>query len=150
MSTRVFVDTNVLLYFRDASEPAKQKIAKSVFEFLWQTKTGRLSVQVLNEYFVNVTQKLSPGLSREAAWDDVDSFKSWNPIPIDLPLMRRAFEIRQAHSISWWDALIVGAALSAGCTRLLSEDLSQEVDYGGIQVVNPFTPDFDIEQLVKD
>ena len=62
MSDNVFVDTNILLYSRDASEPEKQAIASARLDDLWENRTGRLSVQVLNEYFVNVTRKLDPGL----------------------------------------------------------------------------------------
>ena len=71
MSDSIFEDTNILLYARDASEPEKQKIAARRLDELRETRSGRLSVQVLNEYFVNVTGKLNPGLSREEAWDDM-------------------------------------------------------------------------------
>jgi predicted nucleic acid-binding protein len=62
MSDNIFVDTNILLYARDASEPEKQPIAAQWIDQLWDGQNGRLSVQVLNEYFVNVTRKLEPGL----------------------------------------------------------------------------------------
>ena len=75
-----FVDTNVLVYARDAISPKKQQQAHSWLEQLWRQKTGRLSYQVLQEYYITVTQKLSPGLEISDARDDVRVFETWNPI----------------------------------------------------------------------
>ena len=69
----VFVDTNVFLYARDAGEAAKQPHAAAWLVYLWREQIGRTSVQVLSEYYVNVTRKLNPGLPAEEAWDDVEA-----------------------------------------------------------------------------
>lgn len=66
------MDTNILLYARDRSEPDKQPLAEALMRELWDKRAGRLSIQVLNEYFVNATQKLNPGLSRSEAWSDIE------------------------------------------------------------------------------
>lgn len=138
MSDSIFVDTNILLYARDATEPAKQAVASARLDELWDGGTGRLSVQVLNEYFVNVTRKLDPGLSPEEAWDDIESLAAWEPLPLDMAILNRAYATQRRYQLSWWDSLIVAAAEAAGCTRILSEDLSDRADYFGITVENPF------------
>lgn len=138
MSDNVFVDTNVLLYSRDASEPEKQAVACARLDELWEKHSGRLSVQVLNEYFVNVTRKLVPGLPPEEAWDDIESLSAWQPVPLDMPVLTRAFAVQRRYGLSWWDSLIVAAAEVAGCARILSEDLADGASYFGITVENPF------------
>lgn len=138
MSDNVFVDTNILLYSRDASEPEKQALASARLDELWEAHTGRLSVQVLNEFFVNATRKLDPGLSPEEAWDDIEALSAWEPLPIDMAILARAFSVQQRYGLSWWDSLIVAAAEASGCSRILSEDLSDGASYFGIIVENPF------------
>ncbi len=138
MSDNVFVDTNILLYSRDASEPAKQAIAVARLDELWRKRTGRLSVQVLNEYFVNATRKLQPGLPPEEAWDDIEALSAWNPQPLDMAILTRAYAVQRRYLLSWWDSMIIAAAEAAGCARILSEDLSDETSYFGITVENPF------------
>lgn len=140
MSDSIFVDTNILLYARDASEPTKQVIASARLDELWDGGTGRLSVQVLNEYFVNVTGKLNPGLSAEEAWDDIEALSAWDPLPLDMAILNRAYAAQRRYQLSWWDSLIVASAEAAECTRILSEDLSDGANYFGITVENPFKP----------
>ncbi|MHC4886224.1 MAG: PIN domain-containing protein [Planctomycetota bacterium] len=138
MSARVFVDTNILVYRQDSTEVVKQPIAESCLEQLWREKTGRISVQVLNEYFVTVTRKLSPGLSSEEAWSDVCALMAWEPVDMTVDLLKMAKRVQEVHSISWWDALIVAAAQKAKCDIIYSEDLSAGQIYAGVLVVNPF------------
>jgi predicted nucleic acid-binding protein len=138
MTELVFVDTNVLLYARDAGEPAKQPRAAAWLGRLWRERTGRTSMQVLSEYYVNLTRKLSPGLPPEEAWDDVAALMTWRPATVDEPLMRRAREIEQRHRLSWWDSLVVAAAQVQGCVLLLTEDLQDGGVYGGVTVRSPF------------
>lgn len=139
MSDLSFVDTNILLYARDISEPQKQPVAQSLLRELWDRHTGRISVQVLNEYFVNVTAKLKPGLTSEEAWEDIEALKAWNPQSLDFDLISIGYHVQRRYGISWWDSLIIAAAERSGCSRIYSEDLSDTQTYRGIQVVNPFT-----------
>jgi predicted nucleic acid-binding protein len=134
----VFVDTNVLVYARDAAETAKQPKAKAWLEHLWRTRTGRLSYQVLAEFYVTVTQKLDPGLTAEEARADVRSLAAWRPIVIDEATLEEAWGLQDRHSLSLWDALILSAAAAARCDRVLSEDLSDGETYGTVTVVSPF------------
>lgn len=137
MDARTFVDTNILIYARDSSEPRKQALAETALRKLWENRNGRISIQVLNEYFVNVTQKLSPGLSRAEAWQDIKSLRAWNPLSLEAPLMDLAYALQEKHALSWWDALIVAAAQVLECNYLLSEDLSDAQTYGRVTVINP-------------
>ena len=138
MSGNVFVDTNVLVYARDSSEARKQPVARNWMEQLWRTRRGRVSVQVLNEYFVTVTMKLKPGLPAKAAWADVEDLFAWSPIPVSVALLAKTREIHETCQLSWWDAQIVAAARLAGCRFLLTEDLQDGQDLDGVRIVNPF------------
>ncbi|MFZ4778914.1 MAG: PIN domain-containing protein [Terrimicrobiaceae bacterium] len=138
MKDRYFVDTNILVYARDAGAGSKQNQADALIRKLWDSREGRLSVQVLNEYFVTVTRKLTPGMTPEAAWRDVETFRAWEPLALDWMLIATAHKIFGRFSLSWWDALIVAAAEAGGCHTLYSEDLQAGATYGEVRVVNPF------------
>lgn len=135
----IFVDTSLLVYWRDSSDAAKQRQAQHWLGTLWRAREGRISVQVLNEYYVTVTRKLRPGLDPATARSDVLRFSSWRPVLPDMPLVERAWQAEDRHGLSFWDALIVAAAQRSGCTHLLSEDLSNRQNYDGVEVVDPFT-----------
>jgi predicted nucleic acid-binding protein len=139
MTALVFVDTNVLLYARDAGETAKQPRAAQWLAYLWREQIGRISVQVLSEYYVTVTRKLTPGLAAPDAWDDVEALMAWRPQPIDEPLLRRGREIESRYQLSWGDSLVVGAAQLQGCSVLLTEDLQDGAVYGSVTVRSPFS-----------
>src|SRR5690606_38529765 len=131
-------DTNLLLYWRDANQPNKQPIAHAWLEHLWNERTGRLSTQVLSEYYTNACRKLSKPLSAHAAWADVTAFLGWNPHPVDAATLRRAREIEERYQLNWWDCQIVAAAQLEQCTLLLTEDLQDGMLFGDLTVRNPF------------
>lgn len=134
----VFVDTNVLVYARDASEPEKQPAAMSWLNALWEARAGRLSVQVLQEYYVTVTAKLDPGLAPREARADVRRLATWDPLAIDDSLLEEAWNVQDRYGFALWDAAIVAAARRLGCGYLLTEDLQAGQDLGGIVVIDPF------------
>jgi predicted nucleic acid-binding protein len=138
MADKVFVDTNVLVYSRDVSEPKKQVQAMAWMTHLWKTQAGRLSFQVLQEFYVTVTEKLRPGLDSEEARRDVRSLLAWHPIAMDGRVLEGAWLIQDQHKFSWWDALILSAAQIAECRYLLSEDLQENQELGNLRIVNPF------------
>lgn len=138
MTAPVFVDTNVLVYSRDTRNAAKHERAREWVEFLWDTKRGRLSRQVLHEYYVTVTRKLRPGLSTEEARSDVRALFHWLSAVDPEVAIESAWTCQDRCSLSFWDALIVGAAQSMGCGCVLSEDLPAGQDLEGVRVVNPF------------
>jgi predicted nucleic acid-binding protein len=141
MADRVFVDANVLVYSRDASEPKKQARAMAWMTHLWETQSGRLSFQILQEFYVTVTEKLKPGLDSAEARSDVRSFLAWRPITIDGRVIEGAWLIQDQLKFSWWDALILSAAQVAGCRYLLSEDLQENQELGQLTILNPFRTD---------
>jgi predicted nucleic acid-binding protein len=133
-----FVDTNVLVYARDTSEPDKQPRAAGWMEHLWRTRAGRTSVQVLNEYYVTVTRKLSPGLDQTTARNDVRDLGAWRPSVVEHATMAIAWDLEDRYSLSWWDSLVVASAMELGCDRLLTEDLQDGQQFDRLVVSNPF------------
>ena len=134
----VFVDTNVLVYARDAGQAEKQRQAIAWMTAVWGSRQGRLSFQVLDEYYVTVTRKLKPGLPHDEARQDVRDLLSWRPIAIDEQVVAGAWMVEDRYGFSFWDALVVAAAQVTGCDVLLTEDLSHGQRLDGLAVVNPF------------
>jgi predicted nucleic acid-binding protein len=143
MTDLVFVDTNILVYARDASEPIKQPIAKRWLDRLWQSQAGRLSTQVLSEFYVTVTQKLKPGMPIELARSDMRNLMTWDPLAVGPKLVERALDLQDRFSVSYWDALIIGAAQICDCRILLSEDMQDGQRFDSLRVVNPFLNELD-------
>jgi len=131
------VDTNVLIYAHDVDANVKHKAAKGVLHELWSERTGVLSVQVLQEFYVNVTRKITRPISRESARLVVSSYATWciDTTPAEVST---AFRIEDEARIGFWDALIVASALKGGASQILSEDLSAGQMIAGIRIVNPF------------
>jgi len=138
MTDSFFIDTNILVYSRDSSEPEKQKKASALLEKLWQNNSGRISIQVCNEYYVTVTQKLDPGLDREEAWDDIVLLSSWKPAPLDFKTIQKAKQVQSEYNLSWWDSLIISAAWLLNCRGIYSEDLNHGQKYLDMEIINPF------------
>ena len=138
MTAKVFVDTNVLVYSRDASEPQKQALSMAWMAHLWSTRTGRLSYQVLQEFYLTVTAKLQPGLNPVDARRDVRSLLAWQPIVVNARVLENAWLVQDSYQISWWDALVVSAAQLDDCRYLLTEDLPEKQKFGSLRVINPF------------
>lgn len=138
MSELTFVDANILVYARDSEAEQKQTTALRCLQLLWEERTGRISVQVLSEYYVTLTRKLKPGLAADDAWDDVQALMSWDPQAIDGGLLELARQIERRYLISWWDAMVVAAAEIQSCTILLSEDFQHGMAFGQVRVHNPF------------
>ncbi len=138
MTVTVFVDTNVLVYARDRTDESKHRRAVEWLAALWDERAGRLSWQVLQEYYVTVTRKLDPPRDMNDAREDVVSLVTWKPLPVDLQVVDGAWAIQDRFGLSWWDALIVAAAQAGDCTLLLTEDLQDGQDLDGVTVVDPF------------
>ena len=137
MSDKVFVDTNVLIYAHDVDAKAKHEAARTVLRELWRRRAGVLTMQVLQEFYVNVTRKIATPLSREAARLVVNSYSIWcmETTPAEIAA---AFRIEDESRIGFWDALIVASAAKAGTVRILSEDLNAQQMIAGVRVENPF------------
>ena len=138
MSDKTFVDTNVLIYAHDMDAKGKHEAAKNVLRELWSQRTGVLSMQVLQEFYVNVTRKIATPLPKDAARLVVSSYSIWctETTPAEIAA---AFRIEDESQIGFWDALIVAAAAKSGAVRILSEDLNAKQVIAGVRVENPFS-----------
>lgn len=138
MSGKIFVDSNVLIYAHDVDARRKHAIARDILRQLWSERTGALSPQVLQEFYVNVTRKIASPLSKPSARAVVDSYVVWSvdTTPADISA---AFRIEDEAGIGFWDALIVAAARKAGSDRLLTEDLNAGQVIAGVRIENPFS-----------
>jgi predicted nucleic acid-binding protein len=133
-----FLDTNVLAYAHDRSETRKQPIAQALLDVLWRTRSGVLSTQVLQEFYVVATRKFDPPMRRGAAREIVALYGEWPIVQVDVALILAASKLEERHAFSFWDALVVEAARRCGATRLLTEDLQAGRRIGGISIENPF------------
>jgi len=138
MSDRWFLDTNVLVYLFDQDAPTKQARARELFAE--QARTGRiiLSPQVLQEFYVTVRRKLARPLSAEAALTALVHFNAFPLVPVDGATVLRAVHLHQNATLSFWDALIVQAALEGNCRKVLSEDMQHGRRFGELVIEDPF------------
>jgi predicted nucleic acid-binding protein len=136
MTAPVFVDTNVFLYALDRADLKKQLAARVWREELWKNRLGRISFQVLQEFYVKATRKWPEG--RDEARAEVKDLLAWGPVAVDAAILERGWKLQDRYQLSYWDALIVAAAKSAGCRYLLTEDLQSNQDLDGILVISPF------------
>lgn len=139
MTALVFVDTNVLIYALDRADVKKHQAAQEWRQELWKSRRGRISFQVLQEFYAKVTQKWPAG--RDEARAEIRDLLAWQPVAVDGDILKRGWKIQDRYRLSFWDALIVAAAKSLGCRYLLTEDLQTNQDLDGIMVVNPFLSD---------
>ncbi|MHB8475443.1 MAG: PIN domain-containing protein [Steroidobacteraceae bacterium] len=137
MSDLVFVDTNILIYAHDSDSGLKREKAIESLRALWESGSGRVSVQVLQEFYVNATRKLAKPIARSTAREVVGSYGSWIRDATTADTVLRASDIADMAQISFWDALIFASAEQAGATQLFSEDLNAGQSIVGIKIINP-------------
>lgn len=137
-ASTVFVDTNVLLYGEDAADPAKHLAARAWLRALWVGRCGRVSTQVLNEFYVNATRKLKPAMPPGDARAEVRRYQRWQPWVVDQATVETAWALESRFLLNYWDALMVAAAQQQGCTLLLTEDLQHDQQIDSVRIVNPF------------
>lgn len=137
MSARNFVDSNVLIYAHDVDAGTKHELAKNCLRELWEQRGGVLSMQVLQEFYVNVTRKIASPLPKDVARLIVNTYAIWciETSPVEIAA---AFRIEDESKIGFWDALIVASAAKCGAVRILSEDLNAQQVLAGIRIENPF------------
>ena len=133
----VFVDTNILVYAFDRSDEARQQLAQQAIAELLLRDRIRLSTQVLQEFFVTMTRKVREPWSPDEALSVVDGLSAWPVTLIDVPLIRESALLSKEALLSFWDALIVTAAVRSETPVLYSEDLSDGQRIRGVLVVNP-------------
>jgi predicted nucleic acid-binding protein len=138
MSVVTFVDSNILIYAHDLDAGEKRERAVTRLQALWDTGTGRLSVQVLQEFYVNATRKLATPVARSTAREVIKTYGVWVPRATTVETVTRATNIAEFAQLSFWDALIVASAEEVGAEEILSEDLNDRQVIAGIRIINPF------------
>jgi predicted nucleic acid-binding protein len=136
MTAPVFVDSNLFLYAMDDADPKRQEAAQIWRQELWKTRLGRISFQVLGEFYVNAVRK-HPA-ARNQARAEVRDLLAWNPLRPDADLLEQGWKLQDRYHLSYWDSLIVAAAKAMSCAYLLTEDLQAGQKLEGIEVLNPF------------
>ncbi len=136
--TKVFLDTNLVVYANDTREPAKEAIARERIARAMSERNGVVSTQVMQEYAVVALRKLHQ--DPDVVLRVILLLESHEVIVMTPALIRRGLEIQARYQIDYWDASILAAAESANCSLLLSEDLNPGQLYAGVRVENPFAP----------
>lgn len=132
-----FVDTNILLYAEDRDDKEKHKLSRDLLRRLWTHQDGVVSVQVLQEFYVNV-RKGNKRLSDKQAREVIQEYLTWTVVENTGALLTAAIALHQKHQLSFWDAMIVQAAIDSGCSKLYTEDLNHGQRFGSVAIVNPF------------
>ena len=135
---RVFLDTNVLVYAHDRSAGEKHQTARDVVLDLWERGLGILSTQVLQEFFTAVTRKIAKPMGTASARQIIEDLLKWSVVVNDGDSILAAVDILDRYKLSFWDSLIIQAAVRGGADLLLSEDLSDGQTIHGVRIHNPF------------
>lgn len=134
---RVFVDTNILVYAHDASAHEKHIRSRDLLRALWAEGGGGLSIQVLQEFYVNITRKVPRPLAPSTAAEIIGDLAAWNVHSPTAEDIQEAIRLQQRYGLSFWDAMILTSAKAIGCATVWSEDLNAGQRYDSVQVVNP-------------
>ena len=138
MKGKAFIDTNILLYAHDLDAGNKNEISAAIVRNLWENRTGIISTQVLQEFYVNVTRKISNPLSKSKARGIIESYLAWHVELNGVKTILFASEIEERHHLSFWDSLIIAAAYNAKADKVFTEDLNHGQIIEGILIENPF------------
>ncbi len=133
-----FFDTNVLLYLFDNREPEKKRAAQEIFTREVNAGRAVVSTQVLQEFYVNVTRKLPTPLPSEEAEARVRDFSRLPLVRVDANIILSSVARSRNQMLSFWDSLIIEAALFAGAERILTEDLQHGQAIESLRIENPF------------
>lgn len=135
---RVFVDTNVIVYAYDKDAGKKHRIAVDIMKDLWRSGRGTISTQILQEFFVTLTKKISAPMDISVVRETIRRLSKWDVAIIDVDTIIRATELQERYNYSFWDSLVVAAAIASGVRTIFSEDLSDGQTIEGITIKNPF------------
>jgi predicted nucleic acid-binding protein len=134
---KVFVDTNILVYAHDAAAGEKHSRAKALVSQIWNDRCGVLSTQVLQEFYVNIRKKAAAPVSTAEAKQWLTDYLNWEIVVNDGNAVIEAIDLEERYQVSFWDALILHAANSAGASVVYSEDLNRGQQYADLVVQNP-------------
>lgn len=135
---KTFVDTNVIVYAYDKDAGEKHRIAADIMKALWRSGLGTISTQILQEFFVTLTRKISVPLDISVVRETIRRLSKWDVLLIDVDTIIRATELQERYKYSFWDSLIIASAITCGAKTILSEDLSDGQRIEGLTIKNPF------------
>lgn len=138
MTGRYFLDTNILVYAHDKTDPQRRKRAQKIIFDGIRNDNLVLSTQVLSEFYVTVTQKIKKPLPANVAKKEINLLRSAEIVEINLPMIVAAIDLHIKNKISYWDGLIIASAQAGLCTHILTEDLNDAQKFGKLTIMNPF------------
>ena len=139
MTDKYFLDTNILVYAHDSTDQRKSAIAQQVIFKGIRSESAVVSTQVLSEFFVTITKKIEKSIGIDEAKKEIELLRVMKVVEIEVEMITRAIDMHKNHQLSYWDSLIIVAALRAGCTQLYTEDLNPGQSFQNLTIVNPFT-----------
>ena len=142
MKDKVFLDTNIIVYAHDRSSRDKHAAAREILDYLWESRKGVISVQVLQEFFVCVTKKISKPLLIKNARVILEYLSTWNVVVNDKYITLKAIDLQEKYHFSFWDCLVIQAAIQGQARILLSEDLPDGQVVEDLKILNPFTKEW--------
>lgn len=138
MKDKVFFDTNILVYIFDKNEPEKSAIAKGLLKQYGTDGRLIISTQVLQELYVTLTKKNKMSMPKEQAEEIINHFSEYLLVVVNKGIIKKAMKTHQGSNFSFWDSLIVEAAIQADCGILYSEDMQNNFKIGSLTIQNPF------------
>lgn len=142
MKDKIFLDTNIVVYAHDRSSGDKYEVAREIMDYLWESRRGVISVQVLQEFFVCVTQKILKPLLRKNARIILEYLSTWDVVANDKYITLKAIDIQERYRFSFWDSMIIQAAIQGQARILLSEDLPDGQVVKDLKILNPFSEEW--------
>ena len=142
MKDKVFLDTNILVYAHDRSSGDKHAVAREIMDYLWDSRSGLISVQVLQEFYVCVTQKILKPLLIKNAKVILEYLSTWDVVVNDKYITLKAVDIQERYRFSFWDSLIIQAAIQGQARLLFSEDLPDGQVVKDLKILNPFSEEW--------
>ena len=135
---KVFLDTNIIIYAYDSSAGKKHEVAREILTGLWDSGLGVISTQVLQEFFINVTKKIPKPIDIDLAKGIIGDFLKWDVVVNDGESLLDAIDILVEYKYSFWDSMIIQAAVKGGAELLLTEDLEDGKVVKGVKIRNPY------------
>jgi len=142
MKDKVFLDTNIIVYAHDCSSGVKHSAAREIMDYLWENRKGVISVQVLQEFFVCVTKKIVKPLLIKNARIIIEYLFNWDVVVNDTYITLKAIDLQEKYRFSFWDSLVIQAAIQGQAHILLSEDLPDGQVVKDLKILNPFTTEW--------
>jgi predicted nucleic acid-binding protein len=137
-SQKIFIDTNILVYAHDLSTGEKHRIAKELISTIWNNQNGHISIQVLQEFYVTITEKVKNPIDKVTVSSIIEDLGKWTVHSPDADDIITAVTIQTKYKLSFWDSMIICSAIKTKCDIIISEDFTHNQKYEGILLLDPF------------